>query len=184
MTIFKTIPPGNKADFIEITLSQRASSAVTKLAVVTAWSTPSTIDLNQLFCTPRRKNGISSVTIKGLATSSRNRGCSAQERQKSLLMSQLCLFSVKTCAPTPLQTPPCLKEGARTQILQVRKLTSSQRWTNPSSSHHLGLTEENAAANLLEIVNIQFNLRGDKKTNKRHFFERLLVTLQQKTIPC
>ena len=43
-----------------------------------------------------------------------------------------------------------------------------------------GLWEENAAANLLEIVNIQSNnLRGDKKNNKRHFFERLSVTLQR-----
>ena len=37
-----------------------------------------------------------------------------------------------------------------------------------------------SAANLLEIVNIQSsNLRGDKKNNKRHFFERLSVTLQR-----
>ena len=43
-----------------------------------------------------------------------------------------------------------------------------------------GLWEENAAANLLEIVNTQSNnLRGDKKNNKRHFFERLSVTLQR-----
>ena len=43
-----------------------------------------------------------------------------------------------------------------------------------------GLWEENAAANLLEIVNIQSNnLRGDKKNNTRHFFERLSVTLQR-----
>ena len=43
-----------------------------------------------------------------------------------------------------------------------------------------GLWEENAAANLLEIVNIQSNnLRGDQKNNKRHFFERLSVTLQR-----
>ena len=40
--------------------------------------------------------------------------------------------------------------------------------------------EENAAANLLEIVNVQSsNLRGDKKNNKRHFFERLSVILQR-----
>ena len=40
--------------------------------------------------------------------------------------------------------------------------------------------ESNAAANLLEIVNVQSsNLRGDKKNNKRHFFERLSVTLQR-----
>ena len=43
-----------------------------------------------------------------------------------------------------------------------------------------GLWEENAAANLLEIVNVQSNnLRGNKKNNKRHFFERLSVTLQR-----
>ena len=43
-----------------------------------------------------------------------------------------------------------------------------------------GLWEENAAANLLEIVNVQSsNLHGDKKNNKRHFFERLSVTLQR-----
>ena len=39
--------------------------------------------------------------------------------------------------------------------------------------------EENAA-NLLEIVRTQTNnLRGDEKLNKRHFFERLSVTLQR-----
>ena len=43
-----------------------------------------------------------------------------------------------------------------------------------------GLWEENAAANLVEIVNVQSNnLRGNKQNNKRHFFERLSVTLQR-----
>ena len=43
-----------------------------------------------------------------------------------------------------------------------------------------GMWEENAAANLLEIVRTQTNnLRGDEKLNKRHFFERLSVTLQR-----
>ena len=43
-----------------------------------------------------------------------------------------------------------------------------------------GLWEENAAANLLEIVNIQSNdLRGDKRKNTRHLLERLSVTLQR-----
>ena len=33
---------------------------------------------------------------------------------------------------------------------------------------------------LLVIVNVQSNnLRGDKKNNKRHFFERLSITLQR-----